>query len=433
MASVTYLAALSLLGSALGVAHYQPEAVHIAYGDDIHDIVVTWNTRDDTIESIVEYGIGGFILSAQGNSTVFIDGGRKKRKQYIHRVWLKNLTPSSKYVYHCGSEYGWSNAFYFTTAPSDLASWTPQIVIFGDMGNENAQSLARLQEETQRGLYDVAVHVGDFAYDMDTDNARVGDEFMRQIEAIAAYLPYMTVPGNHEEKYNFSNYRARFTMPGDTEGLWYSFNVGPIHFVGIDTEVYYFMNYGLKQLVKQYEWLDKDLREANKPEVRAQRPWIVTFGHRPMYCSNANADDCTNHESLIRVGLPVFNWFGLEDLFFKHKVDLQLWAHEHSYERMWPMYNFQVYNGSFEQPYKNYRAPVHMVTGSAGCKEGREKFVPQRPSWSAFRSSDYGYTRMKAFNKTHLYFEQVSDDKGGAILDQLWLIKDNPVPQYFVN
>lgn len=36
------------------------------------------------------------------------------------------------------------------------------------MGNENAQSLARLQEETQRGLYDVILHVGDFAYDMDT-------------------------------------------------------------------------------------------------------------------------------------------------------------------------------------------------------------------------------------------------------------------------
>ncbi len=31
-------------------------------------------------------------------------------------------------------------------------------------------------------------------------NGRVGDEFMRQIEAIAAYVPYMTVPGNHEEK-----------------------------------------------------------------------------------------------------------------------------------------------------------------------------------------------------------------------------------------
>lgn len=61
-----------------------------------------------------------------------------------------------------------------------------------------------------------------------------------------------------------------------------------------------------------------------------------------MYCSNKNADDCTNHQSLVRVGLPFFNWFGLEDLFFKHKIDLEIWAHEHSYERMWPMYNFQV-------------------------------------------------------------------------------------------
>lgn len=97
--------------------------------------------------------------------------------------------------------------FYFVTAPAKEENWAPQVVIFGDMGNENAQSLKRLQEETQRGLYDAAIHVGDFAYDMHTNNANVGDEFMRQIESIAAYLPYMTVPGNHEEKYNFSNYR----------------------------------------------------------------------------------------------------------------------------------------------------------------------------------------------------------------------------------
>lgn len=57
-------------------------------------------------------------------------------------------------------------------------------------------------------------------------------------------------------------------MPGDSEGLWYSFNIGPVHFVAIETEAYYFMNYGIKQMIKQYEWLDKDLREANKPETR---------------------------------------------------------------------------------------------------------------------------------------------------------------------
>lgn len=30
------------------------------------------------------------------------------------------------------------------------------------------------------------------------NDAKVGDEFMRQIEAIAAYVPYMTCVGNHE-------------------------------------------------------------------------------------------------------------------------------------------------------------------------------------------------------------------------------------------
>lgn len=36
------------------------------------------------------------------------------------------------------------------------------------MGNVNAQSLPRIQEETQRELYDMILHIGDFAYDMDS-------------------------------------------------------------------------------------------------------------------------------------------------------------------------------------------------------------------------------------------------------------------------
>jgi hypothetical protein len=36
------------------------------------------------------------------------------------------------------------------------------------------------------------------AYDMNSDNARYGDDYMNAIEPIAAYIPYMTCPGNHE-------------------------------------------------------------------------------------------------------------------------------------------------------------------------------------------------------------------------------------------
>ena len=175
-------------------------------------------------------------------------------------------------------------------------------------------------------------------------------------------------------------------MPGGTERLMYSFDLGPVHFIGFSTEVYYFMNYGIKTLINQYDWLENDLTEANKPENRALRPWIITYGHRPMYCSNNNGNDCTHSETLVRVGLPFLHMFGLEDLFYNNGVDVEIWAHEHSYERLWPLYNYKIYNGSLTEPYTNPNAPVHLVTGSAGCTEGREPFPSHFPEWSAFHS-----------------------------------------------
>lgn len=128
---------------------------------------------------------------------------------------------------------------------------------------------------------------------------------MRQIEPIAAYVPYMTCPGNHEEAYNFSNYVNRFTMPSRDGGVdggdnnhFYSVNVGPVHVVSFSTEFYFFVEYGFAQIERQYDWLVKDLqvryfffelilsnkvnllfmshmpnkKEANRPENRAKRP-----------------------------------------------------------------------------------------------------------------------------------------------------------------
>ena len=43
----------------------------------------------------------------------------------------------------------------------------------------------------------------------------------------------------------------------------------------------------------------------------------------------------------IRNGTAAF-WPNLEDLFYKYGVDLQYYAHEHSYERLWPIYKSKV-------------------------------------------------------------------------------------------
>lgn len=428
--SVVLLCVVKLINSQ--ILWFQPEQIHLAYGKSVYDITVTWSTLNDTKASVVEYGIGGMILKEFGTCKFFDDGGYKGYGQYIHSVKLTGLTPNSIYVYHCGSSLGWSPQFWFKSSP-DHKNWQPQFAIYGDMGNENAQSLARLQEETQRGFYDAILHVGDFAYDMDSEYGQVGDEFMKQIESIAGYVPYMTCPGNHEERYNFSNYLERFNMPEGNTSFMYSFDIGPLHIISISTEVYYFPYYGIKSIVFQYEWLENDLIKANLPENREKHPWIIVMGHRPMYCSSTDKDDCTHHETITRVGIPFLHIFGLEKLLYDYGVDVEIWAHEHIYQRLWPIYNYKVYNGSYENPYVNPGAPVHIITGSAGCKEGHDEFNMTRPEWSAFQSKDYGYTRLKAYNNTHLYFEQVSDDKGGMVIDSLWIIKNSHKPYRYSN
>ena len=61
----------------------------------------------------------------------------------------------------------------------------------------------------------------------------------------------------------------------------------------------------------------------------------------------------------------LFIRFGLEELLKEYGVDLAIWGHVHSYERSWPVYNYQVYNGSYEEPYHNPGAPVHINAASA--------------------------------------------------------------------
>ena len=70
----------------------------------------------------------------------------------------------------------------------------------------------------------------------------------------------------------------------------------------------------------------------------------------------------------------------------------------------------KVKNGSLSEPYTNPGAPVHIITGSAGCQEKHDPWLP-KPEITAFRSDDYGYSRLKAQNSSHMEISQVSDDQ----------------------
>lgn len=423
-ARVVFFVVALFVASCSGQTYVQPEQVHLSYGGNYSTMYVTWITFDSVYDSIVEYGVGSLSQSVNGTQTMFTDGGSQKRKIYVHRAALTGLKEKTAYIYHVGSDYGWSAVYFFNTFPSGN-NWQPRFAVYGDMGNVNAQSLGRLQVEAIQKKFDAILHVGDMAYNLDTNNAQYGDQFFRQIEPIAAYVPYMVTVGNHENAYNFSNYVNRFTMPGGEANLFYSYDLGPVHFIGYSTEFYFYVEYGWLQIANQFAWLEQDLKkaQANRDNI----PWVIAMGHRPMYCSNYDSDDCTKFESIVRTGLPLAHVYGLEDLFDKYGVDMIIQAHEHSYERLWPVYNRTTYNGSAE-PYTDPCAAVHIITGAAGCQEKTDPFIPHPHPWSAYRSSDYGFGRMQVFNATHLYFEEVSDDQKGAVIDKMWLIKNSHGP-----
>jgi hypothetical protein len=390
----------------LSINSLQPQQIHLSLGANPIEMIITWTTVDKS-QQLVNYNkIGGDVHTVTAVSTHFSDSNGYD--VYIHRAKLTNLEPGSYYEYKCGNTL-WSELFKFKTIDTS-AHFSPSIAVYGDLGYENGVSIPQLKTDVKNGLYDAILHVGDIAYDLNTDGGSIGDLFMREIEPIAANVPYQVCGGNHEEIRNFTHYHNRFTMIDTHSGMinnhYYSFDIGPAHFIAFSTELYYWSEYFTQSHIKwQYQWLENDLKNATKPENRALRPWIITLGHRPMYCLHNNAKDCFNHETMIRRGLHdnvVETSYGLEDLFNTYGVDVSFWGHEHLYDRIYPIYNWKYYNGSAQDVYTNPKAPIHIITGAAG-PHNRDGTLTTVPQWSAFYAPDYGYTRMVIHNGTHIY------------------------------
>ena len=71
---------------------------------------------------------------------------------------------------------------------------------------------------------------------------------------------------------------------------WYSFNVGPVHFLMLNIDLYH-AAMKLNASV-MYEWIQEDLRVADSDENRKKHPWIIAMGHYPIYCGDPNDGGC---------------------------------------------------------------------------------------------------------------------------------------------
>ena len=220
-------------------------------------------------------------------------------------------------------------------------------------------------------------------------------------------------------------------MPSHAGKFYYSFDMGPVHFVAFDAERYFVPDYlgytampTMEYVREQYDWLRADLEKAY--HNKAQTPWIVAYAHRPMYCTHINDDWdepwCTEDASAVRDGVAFDGGprqFGLERLFHNFSVDLYASGHMHSYERTFPVYRQQIVNTD----YRDSAATFHLIVGASGCCGGTDTFdeAAMYP-WSAARSDSYGYGVLNIFNATHMQWQQILDEDE-SVLDEVWVVK----------
>ncbi|CAI5452743.1 unnamed protein product [Caenorhabditis angaria] len=331
-----------------------PEQVHLAFYNTPWDISVSWITFEES-DAVLTFGTSASnFVNKTGNTTSWEFGGIIR---HSHVVILDNLKPSTLYYYKIADRQ-----FSFRTLTADLTSY--KVCVFGDLGVFNGRSTQSIINNGIAGKFDFIVHIGDLAYDLHSNNGKLGDQYMNLLEPVISKIPYMVIAGNHEnDGKNFTNFKNRFTMPqnGGKDNQFYSIDIGPVHWTGLSTEYYGFVeDYGNASIFTQFNWLKNDLEKANSN--RGNVPWITLFQHRPFYCSVELAADCTLYENVVlrhgALGLP-----GLEPEYIQNSVDIGFAGHMHAYERMWPVANMKYYHG--KEAYHNPVAPVYILTGSA--------------------------------------------------------------------
>jgi acid phosphatase type 7 len=390
---------------------YLRDQIHLSFTDSTsNNLTVTWISFNNYDKSNVNLE---YIKSDNSNNRTFITpissifGSNVDITRYVYRAELNDLEYNCSYNYFINNDVYRAGPFTFNVPEEN--KHTNKALFFGNMGFFNAYTRECIINESLLKEYDFLFHLGDIAYDLDTYLGFIGDLFMTSIQKVASSIPYMTIPGNHESYNNFSSYINRFSMPNYTEfkNLYYTIEKPPLKMINFNTEAYHFLSME-PTLESQTNFIISELNNTN----RTKFPWLIVTGHRPMYCSTGDSHDCTNWQTdKVRVAL--------EQYFYEYNVTAYISAHEHSYQRICP-----IYNGTCQKHFKNFSYfkesdldyPIHLITGAAGNIEGGSKDVSTNWQEVLFDGPSFGVleTDYTAFRWTEY---SVDSNNGPYIID----------------
>ena len=324
MISIGGLVALTLLLLfTFAAAQDFPRGIHLSWQNDpATTMTVMWRSEPGA-EGTLEYGIDSNYTHSLESEIKSYKFGRTEVCWHI--VEIIGLEPDTTYHYKVSTSEPWESEDYtFKTA---LPKWDKSAFKFAVMcdaqgGYDNQREIFKKAKEEN---VDFILYLGDFT---DTGNQQEWDVWFGTGEGVLEEVPLMGVHGNHEG--DQKTYWEQFAFPGNER--WYSMDYGNTHFM-------FLLAASEPLAAEQRPWILKDLRENNNT-------WTIAMGHIPIYSAGLN-----HGESQYLMD----HWL---DIFEKYGVDIYFGAHNHVYERTWP-----IKNGSI-----NREGITHITHGPSGDK-----------------------------------------------------------------
>ena len=280
-----------------------------------------------------------------------------------------------------------------TTPPSDSML---NIAAAGDWGcSSQAQSTV---ENIAQKTPEVVLALGDLSY------KDAPDCWLKLIGPIKSITKFSM--GNHEEDEGSpsslpSSYLEKFGLGTS----YYSFNYSNIHFLMLNSEIAFNSN------SPQYSFAKNDLAIAS---ADAAIKWIIVGFHTPVYTSP------TKHSP----NVPFRNTY--HPLFDKYDVDLVLQAHNHNYQRSYPMTfneaksSEPLISSSQKNDYKDPAGEIYIVIGTAG----RSLYsLNGKASFNVDQFEEYGFLDLEISSGGKILNGKFYADKGGSIEDQFTITK----------
>nr|WP_295931089.1 metallophosphoesterase family protein [uncultured Dyadobacter sp.] len=236
-----------------------------------------------------------------------------------HEANFSDLKPSTQYAYRVGDGRHWSEWFHFKTASDKPAPVS--FLYFGDAQND----IRSLWSRAIRGAFatmpkaNLMIHAGDLI-----NNSNADHQWGEWFEAggwINGMVPNLATPGNHEyfrdenKKLMVSmHWKPQFALPENgPEGLSetaYYIDYQGIRFISMDSQAAIL---DPATMEKQAAWFEQIT--TNNPNR-----WTVVIHHHPIYSTKNGRD---NDEWRAK----------MEPLYKKHKIDIVLQGHDHTYGR----------------------------------------------------------------------------------------------------